>query len=333
MGMFWAYRKLKHAGLKSQLESIIETSASASERFCAIQIAEACSGAGLSRLLADLALRESEPLFLRIAAASCVADHGVEIDKSRLLPLALQVSQTEEEERLKSQALSAVWPAHCTWTQIKDSLGADDPQTTTALGRFLGFIFAEGLALSDLADALDWLADKNCYPDGLSGWAAATDQLLMRASAFADDPTVRRAIVGVLFARLSRHHRVFYESGTEKGDGMLWSASTRRAIAVELIPKLAPSGYLAVAALRSSSPLLVREDIEFMMDRWDIAAADERLVWEQAIVWMVDWQVPEASSTVLTASAERHPRLTPILETQQQAVLSISTGRMNAKRS
>jgi hypothetical protein len=322
-GTFWTYRKLKHTGLRSQLEPIIQASPSDAERFCAIRIAEACSGAGLSTPLTDLALREGEPPYLRIAAASCVADHGDEVDKVRLLPVALQVSKNEAEERLKAQALSAVWPAHFTWTQIRDSLGADDPQTTTPLGRFLGFDFAEGLPPSDLPDALDWLADKNCYPDGLSGWAAATDQLLMRASAFADDPAVRRAMVGVLFARLSKHHKPFYESGTKKDDGIMpWSASTRRAIAVDLIPKLAPNAYLAISALRTSNPLLVQGDIEFMMDRWDIAATDEKLVWQAAITWTVDWRDPEASSTVLTMSVERYPGLQPILESHHRAVIS-----------
>ena len=58
-GMFWTYRKLKHTGLRLQLEPIIKTSPSAAERFCAIQIAEACSGAGLSTLLTDLVLRRT----------------------------------------------------------------------------------------------------------------------------------------------------------------------------------------------------------------------------------------------------------------------------------
>ena len=320
-GMFWNYRKLKHAGLKSQLEPTFQGSTSLAERFCAIQIAEACSGAGLSGLLTDLALRDDEPMSLRIAAVSCIADHGDEVDKLRLLPVAFQASKNDEEERLKARALSAVWPAHCTWAQIRDSLGTGDLQTTTPLGRFLGFDFAKGLPISDLGDALDWLAGRNCYPNGLSGWAAAVDRLLIRASAFADDRALRHAMVGVLFARLSRHHKMF-ESGMKKGcDVMQWSASGRRAIAAELFPTLARQSYLAAATLRSSSPLLVRDDIEFMMNRWDIAAADEKLVWQVAIAWMVDWQGPEASSTVLTMS-ERHPGLQLILETQQHAALS-----------
>jgi len=322
-GMFWTYRKLKHTGLTSQLEPVIKGSPSTTERFCAIEVAQACTGAGSSKLLTDLALREDQPLSLRIAAASCVADHGNEIDKARLLPLALQVPKDNEEERLKAQALSAVWPRYCDWTQIRDNLAEDDPQTTTALGRFLSFDFAEGVPLSHLADALDWMAHKNFYPNGLSGWASATDKLLKRASALADDPAIRSAMVGVLFARVSEHHKTFYESGTKKDDAvMAWSLSARRAIAVELFPKLAPNPYLAISALRSSNPLLVQADLGFMMDRWDNAAENEKLVWQAAITWMVDWRDPAASSAVFRISVEQHPGLRPILEAQHQAVLS-----------
>ncbi len=138
-GMFWTYRKLKHIGLTSQLEPVIKGLRSIEERFCAIQIAEACSGAGLSTLLTDLALSEGESPSLRIAAASCVADHGNEVDKVRLLPVALQVSTDDEEERLKARAGWAVWPAQCSWRLFSDSLAEGDPQTTTPLRPFSRF--------------------------------------------------------------------------------------------------------------------------------------------------------------------------------------------------
>jgi hypothetical protein len=320
-GLFWAYRKLKHAALKEQLAPLIEGPASLVERHCAIQISEACGGVGLTLMLADLALRGDEPLTLRIEAASCVAHHGEESTKARLLPLALQAAQRSEEERLQAQAFLAVWPGLCTWSQIVDSLGPDDHLTTTPLGRFLGFDFAEGLPASNLAEALGWLAEKNWQPDGLSGWAAATDQLLMRAIDFADDPSIRRAMVDVLFARLSKHHRVFAGVDRNQRDGYPWSAIARRAIAEELIPRLAPKGYLAVTALRSSIPLLDQKDIEFAMDRWEIASPDEKLVWESVIAWLVNWKDPEASLKVLSM-APRRAGLVPLLERHQRDALS-----------
>ena len=129
--MYWTYRKLKHSGLKMQLGTIIEVSASLTQRFCAIQVAHACTGCELSGLLADLALTETEPLSLRTEAAFCVADHGAETDKARLLPLALEKSNDVDQERLKAHSLSAVWPKHCTWAQLKGSLCEAYPQTTT----------------------------------------------------------------------------------------------------------------------------------------------------------------------------------------------------------
>ena len=236
-GMFWTYRKLKHAGLKQQLELIIDSTASVTERHCAIQIAEACGGAGLTSTLTDLSLREDEPLALRIAAASCVSDHGEADHKARLLPLALQSARNGEEERLQAHALSAVWPAHCAWPQIRDSLGADDPSTTTALGRFLGFEFSESVPMSNLAEVLGWLAEKNWQPDGLSGWATATDRLVTRAITVADGSAVRSATVEVLFARISKHFRMFAGTSTKPPEEHPWPESARRAIAMELIPR------------------------------------------------------------------------------------------------
>src|SRR5258708_5678435 len=109
----------------------------------------------------------------------------------------------------------------------------------------------------------------NWQPDGLSAWAAATDQLLTRAAAYAEDSAVRGAIVSVLFARMSKHHKMFSGSGSTQSDKEAhpWPVNARRAIAVELIPRLAPKVYFVYSALRGPTPLLSRSDVEFAMDR------------------------------------------------------------------
>ena len=69
-----------------------------------------------------------------------------------------------------------------------------------------------------------------------------------------------------------------------------------------------------------------------MMDRWEIAAADEKLVWQAAIAWMGDWRDAETSSTVLTMSVERYPGLQPILEAQQQELVLSHLDREKEER-
>ena len=145
----------------------------------------------------------------------------------------------------------------------------------------------------------------------------------MRASVLAHDPAVRDAVVGVLFARLSTHHKMFHRpSPLENGKVMPWSATFRRDIAAQLFPRLATRTYLAVDALRPPSPLLDQQDIEFIMDRWERAAPDESVCWQSAIGWIVDWQDTDASSAVLRIAAQHGPGLEASLVSWQQSVLS-----------
>ena len=323
----WNYRKLKHTGLKQQLEPVIRGPASVSARYCAIQVADSCGGAGLQSMLTDLALRDTEPLTLRIASASCVADHADGGLKARLLPLAIQSTANEEEERLQAQALSAVWPEHCTWTEIRDSLGNADYSMTTSLGRFVAFDLADGLPASDLADALGWSAEKDWLPYGLSAWAAATDRCLTKAAKSTQDPATRHSMVDVLFGRLSKHSRMFSDWDPRIGEeARPWPVTARRAIASELIPRFAPRWSVFTAALSGPNPLLTRDDVDFVIECWKRAPTDESPVWQTVVGLLVDWQDARAVSSVL-ALAQGYPQLSLALQEWQTSV------RSNADRS
>jgi hypothetical protein len=296
----WNYRKLKHASLKQQLEPVIQRSASVSARYCAIQVADTCGGAGLQSVLTDLALRDTEPLTLRIAAASCVADHADADLKVRLFPLAVMFASNEDEERLQSQALSAVWPMHCKWTEIRDSLGNNDYSTTSSLGRFVAFDLADGLPAPDLADALSWSAVKDWLPYGLSAWAAATDRMLTKAATSTLDPATRHAMVDVLFGRLSRHGRLFSDLAPRIGEeARHWPANARQVIASELIPRFASDCYAITCALNGPNPLLTKEDVSFAIERWKLAPIPQRPVWQLVIGSLFDWQDSGAVASLM----------------------------------
>jgi hypothetical protein len=141
-GISQKYRSLKHPQLGAQLEPVIESSTAMLARRCAIEVADACGVETLQPRLATLALNEREPLHLRIAAASSVADHGSDVTRARLLPLAV-LPVTGDEERLKVQALKAVWQKFCSWEDAKNALGGSDYSLTTGLGRFVGFDLLE----------------------------------------------------------------------------------------------------------------------------------------------------------------------------------------------
>ncbi len=312
-GMFWNYRKLKHRGLKEQLEPVIRLSTSNTARACAIEIAHACHEGGLARLLVDVALRNDEPIALRMAAVLCVADCADEGQRARLVPLALKVrsngDQNDPHERLAAAALGAIWPAHCTWSQISDSLGANDASTTTSLGRFIAFDLIGKLPDSDMTAALEWAAKSNWSLSPLSAWGAATDALLDQAIVKWRDKAVRNAICNVLNKRLTAHYGMFCKSDrTASNKSLPWPVDARRAIASELFSQLTSDPTSAVSALRHPNPLLTPDDLRFAIEQYEMASDEAKRVWQIAIAQLVSWHDGALVSSAL-AQTVRYPGL------------------------
>lgn len=210
-GISQKYRSLKHPELGAQLASVIESSTSMLARQCAIEVADACGVEALQPRLATLALDEREPLHLRIAAASSVGDHGDDVTRARLLPLAV-MPVTGDEERLKVRALKAVWPKFCSWEDAKNALGGSDYSLTTGLGRFVGFDLLERMKAEEWAPALVWLADAGHPVSRLSAWSKFGDRLVDKAGR-SDEATAHRAVVDVALARLLDFEDMFVDSG------------------------------------------------------------------------------------------------------------------------
>jgi hypothetical protein len=297
--LLWKYRKLKHDFLRQQLVPLLEGSRPNNVRSLAIQIANACGGVHVTGLLADLVVRDTEPLHLRIDAAWCVARHGTDSEKASLVPLAFRHYVGIDEQRLQAQVLSAVWPDHVTWTQVRDSLGATDYTQTSPLGRFIAYDLAEGIPASGFADALAWLAEKHSSSSALSAWAGAADRLLMRAVAHASDADVRRAITDLLFARISKHFHMFDGGAfSRRRSYCLGPARLRQLIAADLIPRFASKTYHLIETLRGPAPLLLANDVGFAIERWRTAAADIKPAWECIIGWLTNWQNSESCAAV-----------------------------------
>jgi hypothetical protein len=297
--LFWKYRKLAHSDLGQQLESLLDGSRPGTVRSLAIQIANACGGVDITGLLADLALRDTEPVHLRIEAAWCVTSHGTSSQKASLGPVAFRHSDDTDQQRLQAQALSAVWPDHASWTRIRDDLGGSDYDQTSPLGRFIAHDLAPGIPVDKFGEALAWLAENHPSPSPLSAWAGAADRLLMRAVRHASDAAVRRGITDLLFARISQHHHMFDEHVlTQRQSYNLGPAHLRRLIAADLIPRFAQTVYRVVQTLRGPAPLLLGSDLGFAIDRWRAAPGDIKPVWEATIGFLTDWQNPESCSAV-----------------------------------
>ncbi len=305
-GLFWKYRKLKHPGLKEQLGPRLDVSQPATVRKLAADIANACGEAGLSGKLVDITLNEGEPLFLRLHAAWCVTEHGSADEKARLRPLALKPGSDKDQQHLQAQALSAVWPTHVTWQEIRDSLGTRDYEQTDAVGRFLAHDFVQGLPEREFADCLAWLAREHSNPNALSGWAGAADQLILRAMNHVDDAAIRRALADLLAARVTGHYLVFDSRGISRRERYtLGSADKRRQLASELVPRLSGKTYVGWPLLREPAPLLLPSDLEFAVEEWKKAGPEIRPNWECIVGSLTDWETPGVRSRVFALTADR----------------------------
>lgn len=305
-GLFWRFKKLKHPGLRDQLELRLDTSRPMAVRKLAIGIANACGGAGLTGKLAELALNDKEPLFFRIEAASWLSDFGSADEKVSLRPLALRPGGDKDEQRLQAYALSAVWPFHARWHELRDTIGTQDYQQTDALGRFLAHDFVKGLAGPDIADCLIWLDQEHSTPNALSGWSGATDQLIIRATNLVNDPAIRQALAGLLAARITKHHLAFDSHGSSKREVFtLGPPEMRHLLAAELVPQLGGRTHVGWLLLQGPAPLLVENDLEFAIGQWKNANPIVRPSWECIVGALTNWESPEARSEVYSLTADR----------------------------
>jgi hypothetical protein len=308
-GASWSYRRLRHANIAKQLQCIFNRAEPRLVRHVAVQIADACEGAGLTSRLTDLALQETEPLALRAAAAWCVAHHGSLEDKGRLMPLALKPVSGDQEGNLQWPALSAVWPEHATWPQMEGVIATVHYSSLQPVGRFISDRLAQAMPIAAIPRALTWLS--NNLPQVSGGPYALenfTESLISRAVDQVNDPAVRAPLVELLFQYTLEKYAMPYRHSALRGERNLFGPlEGRYLIASDLIPCFAATPRLAFSATRGSSPpLLCAEDLPFVLASWRSASAAARPAWETVIDALTNWRdAEECEQLVRIANGER----------------------------
>ena len=149
--------QLGHASLPDQLRPyLIEKSRSENARRLAMDIADECGH--LRDEMAATALDEKDLMRLRVHAAALLSRSDDEVNKAKLLSLALSPTKNGMDE-LKGWALKAVWPSHLSAKKLFQTL--TPPQRSNFHGQYKFFIrheVAKHLQLEDLPYALNWVA-------------------------------------------------------------------------------------------------------------------------------------------------------------------------------
>ncbi|HXV04588.1 MAG TPA: hypothetical protein VFP23_01625 [Solirubrobacterales bacterium] len=272
------YSALSHSNLTAQLRDVIfDQNEESFARQVACDVAGACDLKGLSNELTDLALSDSVPIEVRVAAVGALEDIGGDADLRRLVDLAMDPPADDTDDELKGHVLSALWPRHLSAEELFGAMSK--PKRLHLYGIYKAFLWrrlTKSLDPGDLGPALAWAA-------GLPVEAFSTDVLqdlreqilvqtwpelherneLLDSFVTAITPTLREN-VNLLSAETQKEQpEVFTES------------EPRRLLVERLIPVIA-SGDLRALDLVTSSPSLVRPgDGEWLVDLLETAVGTE----------------------------------------------------------
>ena len=104
-------RHLAHPALAEQLQPVLrDRNRAMSTRYFAVQVARACTVAGLADDLLDIALSEEEHNEVRTVSAYAIADIGSEPERERTRPLLTTTREVDPNDQLRGAALNALYP-------------------------------------------------------------------------------------------------------------------------------------------------------------------------------------------------------------------------------
>ena len=209
-GIYRYYHKLIHPRLADQLLPYIQDrTKSLVARQVAIGIAQVCKLHALHNDLADIALDSSQPLRVRVDAASAVARTADERTKGRLRPLVTGETGDDPEDDLKGYGLLALWPAHITARELFALITFPQSQV---LGRTYESVLHQDiiphLQVSDLLMALEWVEAQELRLSTDHPLDGLITAIMLRAWEQIDSPGVLEAFARVALKRLKNHNLI-----------------------------------------------------------------------------------------------------------------------------
>ncbi|MCK9638842.1 MAG: hypothetical protein M0R39_02955 [Prolixibacteraceae bacterium] len=159
-GLRTYYKKLNHPNLLNQLKPYIENQKTYFlARRSAIDIAEECELTGLNDVFLKIALDKSDDITTRSNVIHALIKLGSEENKKRLIPLAIEPQEEDDNDEIKGNTLRALWPDLLTTKEIFKIL--TPPKRSNYSGSYVFFLyFLEGeITISDIEEGLKWVLD------------------------------------------------------------------------------------------------------------------------------------------------------------------------------
>lgn len=203
-----AYPRLVHDGLAAQLREAMSGGHSLEIRQAALTLAHASRLPDLQDDLVELALNSEEPAYLRDDAVWALQDFADQETRKRLVPLALDWLEDDQDDEIKGQALLATFPTVLSAVEVFPALTPRrNPNLIGAYSMFLSEL-GSAMTVDALAVGLKWVSGQAAddedqrFPDDLA------ESILKLAWAHSDDSAIADELVEFVLRRAAGHDRL-----------------------------------------------------------------------------------------------------------------------------
>jgi hypothetical protein len=263
--------QLRHPGLADQLRKALnDREASAHVREFALAIAKACAVTELEDELVALALDRTSEIWVRAAAVSALERSCSDGNRRRLVPLAVDGADVDEDDALKAAVLRVCWPQVMTIEQLTAAL--TEPKDEWLVGWYSVFLSRDavlGMRDDQLPHALRWAATLPISHFPAAALDGVREQLLVRAAALLSLPDVADAYA-TLIGSLVKHSTWLLSDPTRRDHpDLLASAERRRPIVHRLVPALASGDLNEAEVVFCRPPVVYADDLDWLVDNLD----------------------------------------------------------------
>jgi predicted NACHT family NTPase len=274
----YRYRILKHTSLAQQLAAYIcDRSRVPAARYVAIDIAEACELRELGQQLADVVRDGGDVYRVRLNAAYAVSRIGDDDARSRLKPFTCGDAGADPDDEFKGCALVALWPGLITADELLEAL--TPPKNEHLIGAYSSFFHGvpmQHLAPADLRAAMVWVEQQAQREHLASHFGELIDDAMYMAWQHLDTPGVLDAFARAALALL-RHHAMprGIRDPQPLGEELAADVHKRRRVLEAMLPLLTDLDKDPGRLLYLDTPILLGEDVPWLLARLDAARSDD----------------------------------------------------------
>lgn len=285
------YQRLEHPSIAEQLRPYIgDNSKRLLARYVAVDVTEVCQLQELENVLLEVALDQNQAYEIRKEASFAVSRIGTNDAKLKLKPL-IYGDPADRDDDLKAAGLFAVYPNQITTEELFSILTPRKRDNYLGMySSFLHRVSLEDCPITDVVIALKWV---KWYTDNYvhdfrdidHTMQDVINDVMLRAWDNLDQPEVLTAFAEAAVARLFKHQPIVGRDQDFRGESaeslqvfrnqLLSDHDKRRKVLDASLPLLLDTKYGPFWLGSHETPLVLRDDLEWAIDRFHQAKSSE----------------------------------------------------------